>query len=193
MSERRLERQRLQRRSLLERAMDQVAADGFEVLDPDAAAREAGLTLRSLGRLHRKEDIFFPEHGETLMLLGEMLEGAGLLETCLALARFQEEDRDHWLRRLAFIDAQPRLRAYRVLLDRDYRALFSDHFRRWGAGGPAGERQAAFEAACVLAAFREAERQWVEGNGRPLLPVLVHEALAVLWPALYAHARRHAR
>ena len=29
------------------------------------------------------------------------------------------------------------------------------------------------------------------GGGRPLLPVLVQEALALLWPALYAHARRH--
>jgi len=28
-------------------------------------------------------------------------------------------------------------------------------------------------------------------EGRPVLPVLVQEALALLWPALYAHARRH--
>jgi hypothetical protein len=32
----------------------------------------------------------------------------------------------------------------------------------------------------------------VTSGGRPVLPVLVQEALALLWPALYGHARRHA-
>jgi len=41
--------------------------------------------------------------------------------------------------------------------------------------------------------LREAERLWVAGNGRPMLPVLVHEALGLLWPALYPQAKRHGR
>lgn len=188
MSERRLERQRLQRRALLERAMDRAALDGFEALASSDPATEPG--LRTLGSV---EDLFFPEHGETVTLLGEMLERIGLLETCLALARHREEDRDHWLRRLAFIEAQPRLRIRREHLDQDLRDVYRTHFQRWGAAGPAGERSAAFEAAAVLGALREAERLWVAGNGRPALPVLVHEALSTVWPALYAHARRHVR
>lgn len=139
------------------------------------------------------EDLFFPEHPETLALLGEMLERVGLQETCLALARHQEEDRDHWLRRLAFIEAEPSLQARRAVLDQGYLTLYTAHFQRWGAAGPAGERSAAFEAGSLLGALRAAERLWVAGNGRPPLPVLVQEALATLWPALYPHLRRHAR
>ncbi len=190
MSERRLERQRLQRRALLERVMDRAALEGFDALDPGELAHELGGGLRSPGRV---EDLFFPEHGETLTLLGEMLERVGLLETCLALARHQQEEQEHWLRRLAFIENQPRLQAHRLRLERDLQAVLAAHFERWGAAGPLGERTASFEAACVLSALREAERLWVAGNGRPALPVLVHEALSVLWPALYAHARRHIR
>jgi hypothetical protein len=190
MNERRLERQRLQRRTLLERAMDRAVRDGFDALDPGELARDAGVSLRTPGLL---EDLFFPEHAETLMLLGEMLERVGLLETCLALARHQEDERDHWLRRLAFIDSQNRLHAHRVRLDSDIQAAFAVHFQRWGAAGPAGDRAAVFEAAYVVAALREAERLWVAGYGRPPLPVLVHEALSILWPALYPHAQRHMR
>jgi hypothetical protein len=177
MSERRQERQRQQRRLLLERAMDCAAADALE--------RQEGQAPLA--------DVFFPEHQETLALLGEMLERVGLQETCLALARHQEEDRDHWLRRLAFIEADPGLRARREVLDRDYLGLYTTHFQRWGAAGPAGERSAAFEAGSLLGALRTAERLWVAGQGRPPLPVLVQEALALLWPALYPHVRRHAR
>ena len=65
---------------------------------------------------------------------------------------------------------------------------------------PSGLTAHLAEAACIhldfsqtrtLAALRGAERLWVRGGGRPVLPVLVQEALAVLWPALYGHARRH--
>jgi len=185
MSERRLERQRLQRRLLLERAMERVLAEDAE------RGREAGLATGSKGPL--PEDVFFPEHGETLELLGRMLDRVGLLETCLALARHQEEDRDHWLRRLAFIEAQPRLRLQRAKLDQELAACFAGHFRRWGAAGPAGERGAAFEAAALLGVLREAERQWLAGEGRPALTVLVQEALGLLWPALYPHLRKHTR
>jgi hypothetical protein len=174
MSERRLERQRQQRRLLLERAMERVLLEGPDAVD-------------------RLEEVCFPEHCETVELLEEMLGRVGLLETCLALARHMEEEKDHWLRRLAFIDSQPRLRLRRQELDQDQLALFREHFERFGATGPAGERSSAVEAACLLAALREAERQWMAGSGRPALPVLVYEALAVVWPALYPHVRRHAR
>jgi AcrR family transcriptional regulator len=136
-------------------------------------------------------DLFFHDHQDLARGLGEALERAGLEEALQALARHLEEDREHWLRRLERIEAEPALRARRVELDQDYLELFAAHFRRWGAAGVQAERLAEIEAGLVLAALRGALRLWVRGQGRPVLPVLVQEALALLWPALYAHARRH--
>ncbi|MDR3670402.1 MAG: hypothetical protein P4L36_06140 [Holophaga sp.] len=165
MDGRRQERQRQRRREALERAMDL----------PEAG--EAAL--------------FFHDHDDLVRGLGESLERAGLAEACLALARHLEEDREHWLRRLERIEAEPALRARRAELDRDYHELLAAHFGRWGAAGAQGERTAQLEAGLLLAALRGAERLWVQGHGRPVLPVLMQEALALVWPALYGHARRH--
>jgi len=163
----RQERQQQKRREALERAMGR----------PDAGLAEA--------------DLFFHDHADLVRGLAEALESAGLVEACQALARHLEEDREHWLRRLERVEAEPALRARRSELDRDYLDLLAAHFRRWGAAGVQAERLAEMEAALALAALRSAERLWVRGQGRPVLPVLVQEALALLWPALYAHARRH--
>jgi hypothetical protein len=165
MGGRRQERQLQQRREALERAMDQ----------PEAGT----------------EDLFFHDHADLVRGLAESVERSGLPEACQALARHMEEDRDHWLRRLERIEADPVLRARQAELDRDYRELFAAHFGRWGAAGSQGERTAELEACLLQAALRGAERLWVKGRGRPVLPVLVQEALALLWPALYGHARRH--
>ena len=135
--------------------------------------------------------LFFHDHADLVRGLGESLERAGLPEACQALARHLEEDRDHWLRRLERIEADPGLRARRAELDRDYLELLTAHFGRWGAAGPQGDRTAQLEACLLLAALRGAERLWVAGRGRPVLPVLMQEALALVWPALYGHARRH--
>ena len=137
------------------------------------------------------EDLFFHDHADLVRGLAEALERSGLVEACQALARHLEDDREHWLRRLERIAADPALRARQAELDRDYMDLFAGHFRRWGAAGSHGERVADLEACLTLAALRGAERLWVKGQGRPVLPVLVQEALAVLWPALYGHARRY--
>lgn len=137
------------------------------------------------------EALFFHDHADLVRGLAEALERSGLAEACQALARHLEEDRDHWLRRLERIHAEPALRARQAELDQDYLELFAEHFRRWGAAGSHGERVAALEACLLLAALRGAGRLWVQGQGRPVLPVLVQEALAVLWPALYGHARRY--
>lgn len=183
----RTERQRLRRREALERVMDRVEAGE----DPGAPEllTASGLATRSLAD---PESLFFHDHGEWVAGLAQALEQAGLAEACLAMARHREADRDHWLRRLALVEAQPRLRARRALLDLDYLAVFGAHFRRWGAGGVHGERVADLEAACLFGALEGAHRLWLRGGGSPILPVLIQEALAVVWPALYAHARRHA-
>lgn len=138
-------------------------------------------------------DLFFHDHADLLSGLREALDQSGLAEACLALARHLEEDREHWLRRLAAIQADPVLAGRRAHLDQDYLELFAGHFRRWGAAGVQGERVADLEAGLALAALRGAERLWLRGQGRPVLPVLVQEALAVAWPALYAHAKRYPR
>lgn len=169
----RLERQEQKRRETLERALAFLKEDqaGPGVQDVDAT-------------------LFFHDHAALVEGLAEVLEREGLLEACLALARHLEEDRDHWLRRLEQVETQPSLRSRRHELDREYVEVFAAHFRRWGAAGPQGERTARLEALLVLAALRGAEHLWLEGAGRPTLPVLMQEALALLWPALYAHARR---
>ncbi len=136
-------------------------------------------------------DLFFHDHADLVHGLAEALAGAGLVEACQALARHLEEDREHWLRRLERVEAEPALRARRCALDQDYLEVFAEHFRRWGAAGVQAERLAELEGGLALAALRGAQRLWVRGQGRPVLPVLVQEALALLWPALYAHARRH--
>ena len=136
-------------------------------------------------------ELFFHDHADLVRGLGEALDRAGLAEACLALARHLEEDRDHWLRRLAHIRADPLLAARREELAGDYRALFTAHFRRWGAAGVQGERIARLEAELLLAALDGAVGLWLEGHGRPVLPVLVQESLGVVGPALYGHARRH--
>ena len=172
MGTNRRERQEQMRREALERAMG---------LPGEASAPMPPAT----------RDLFFHDHAALVAGLGEALEQAGLAEGCLALARHLEEDREHWLRRLARIQAEPALAARRAELDTDYREVLAGHFRRWGAAGVQGERVAELEADLALAALRGAERLWLRGQGRPVLPVLVQEALAVLWPALYGHARRH--
>jgi hypothetical protein len=178
MNGRRQERQLQQRREALERAMDLL----------ESGAPMADLPAQPLVD---PGGIFFHDHADLVRGLAEVLERQGLLEAGLALARHLEDDRDLWLRRLERIEAEPALRARRAGLDQDYLAVFSAHFRHWGAAGAHGERQAELEACLVLAALRGSERLWVRGQGRPVLPVLVQEALALLWPALYAHARRH--
>jgi hypothetical protein len=165
MNGRRQDREQQRRREALERAMG--------LPEPVEAA------------------LCFHDHADLVRGLAESLERAGLPEACQALARHMEEDRDHWLRRLERIEAEPALRARRTELDRDYLELFTGHFGRWGAAGAQGERIAQMEAGLLLAALRGAERLWVQGRGRPMLPVLVQEAVALLWPALYGHARRH--
>ena len=173
---RRQERRDQGRREALERAME-----ALEARDPRALAAVETL------------DLFFHDHADLVRGLGEVLERSGLEEACLALARHLEDDRDHWLRRLERIQAEPVLRARRAELEADYLEQFAGHFRRWGAAGAYGERVAELEAGLLLAALRGAERLWVKGRGRPVLPVLVQEALGVAWPALYAHARRHGK
>ncbi len=165
MNGRRQERQEQQRREALERAL---------VLPGTGAG-----------------DLFFHDHADLVRGLAEALERSDLPEACQALARHLEDDRDHWLRRLERIEAEPALRARRAELDQDYLDLFAAHFGRWGAAGAQGERIAQLEACLLLAALRGAQRLWLRGQGRPVLPVLTQEALAVLWPALYGHARRH--
>ena len=154
---------------------------------------EAGAPLAGLPALPSADPgaIFFHDHADLVRGLAEVLERQGLPEACQALALHLEDDRDLELRRLEAMEAEPALRARRAVLDQEYHAVLAAHFRRWGAAGTHGERQADLEAWLVLAALRGAERLWVRGHGRPVLPVLVQEALALLWPALYAHARRH--
>jgi len=149
MHSNRQERQQQKRREALERAMGQL----------EAGAAEAGLA---------SADLFFHDHVDLVRGLGEALAGAGLAEACQALARHLEEDREHWLRRLERIAAEPVLRARHAELDRDYLEVFAGHFRRWGAAGSQGERVAELEACLLLAALRGAERLWVEGGGRPV-------------------------
>ena len=76
-------------------------------------------------------------------------------------------------------------------LEADYLACLAAHFRHWGAAGAMGERAAEFEAAALLGVLLRAEGFWLEGRGRPQLPVLLHEALVLLWPALYPHQKRN--
>lgn len=161
-----------------------------EILDRALTALDSGgpADVRSQAEL---EAIFFHDHADLVRGLAEVLDRSGLVEAFQALARHLEEDAGPWLRRLERIEADPALRARRAGLDRDYLEVLSDHFRRLGAAGPQGERISELEAALALAALQGAQRLWVKGRGRPVLPVLVDEALAVVWPALYAHARRH--
>lgn len=164
---------------------------GIALEDLDPAFLEGERGLRSLGQgLHAAEALFFHDHADFLEGIREVVEEVGLAEALLSMARHQQEDRDHWLRRLALIQREPRLRAHRARLDEDFRALLEAHFQRWGAAGHPGLRASAFEAALALGIYREAERQWVAGDGRPVLPVLVQEGLSTLWPALYQHLRR---
>lgn len=183
VAERRRDRQREHRREALERLLDQARVGGLEALDRVDPGCPKGL--------EDPERLFFHDHSDLVAGLAEVLERSGLVEACLALARHLEEDRDHWLRRLQRVAVEPRLRARSAVLEADYLEVLADHFRRLGAGGPQGERIADLEAACLLGALRGAERLWVRNQGRPILPVLVQEALAVVWPALYGHARRH--
>ena len=164
-----------------------VERGGLEPGDPELLA-QCGLASRSFAD---PESLFFHDHDQFLAGFAEVLERAGLVEACLTLARHLEEDRDHWLRRLALVEAQAGLRSRRAALDLDYLAVLSAHFRRWGAAGAQGERLAELEAACLFGAWQGALRLWVRGAGRPVLPVLTQEALGLLWPALYTHARRH--
>jgi hypothetical protein len=187
MSGSRHERQQQKRREELERAMDLLESGGPGVRDAEPRG-EASLAQP----LVQASAIFFHDHADLVRGMAEALDRTGLEEACQAMARHLEQDRDHWLRRLERIEAEPALRAQRAMLDQDYQEVFIAHFHHWGAAGVQGERIAELEAALLLAALRGAERLWVKSGGRPVLPVLVQEALALLWPALYGHARRHA-
>lgn len=188
MSGARTERLRVHRRGLLARALGRAEAEGLEALVPEDLARAEGFPVRKAGT--RPEDLLFLDEDDLRESFQTVLEHAGLLEAGLAWARHLEEDGDLWRRRLALEAREPGLRLRRADLDQAWRALLTAHFRRWGAATTAGERVAEVEADLTLAALRGAARRWREGEGRPVLPVLVHESLGALWPALYAHARR---
>lgn len=188
MSGRRRQREEGQRRTLLVRALALAEDGGLEAALPGEVARLEGFPLRSLGP--DPEDLFYPDETDLRTGFGEILAQAGLLEAALAWAHHLEGEGELWRRRLALQHREPRLRARRGVLDEAWGEMLEAHFLRWGAAGPAGERTSKLEAALVLAALRGAEGLWWQGNGRPRLPVLVQEALALLWPALYAHARK---
>jgi hypothetical protein len=188
MTDRRQERLRSQRRALLLRAVEGAEARGLAGLVLEDLARVEGLPLRSLGP--EPEDLFFPDETDLREAFAGILGEAGLLEATQAWARHLQEEGDLWRRRLGLCIREPRLALRRAALDEAWRELLAAHFLRWGAAGPAGERHARVEADLTLAALRSAERRWLEGGGRPILPVLAHEALAILWPALYTHARK---
>jgi hypothetical protein len=172
----RQDRKRQGHREALERALGALESGGGEALP---------VSVEGL------RQAFFFDHGDLVRGLAEVLDRQGLSAAFDALARHLEEDGELWRRRLRALEAEPALRALRAELEADYREVLAAHFRRWGAAGVHGERTADLEAALALAALRGAERLWVQGNGRPVMPVLAQEALGVLWPALYAHARRH--
>ena len=62
------------------------------------------------------EDLFFHDHADLVRGMAEALDRTGLEEACQAMARHLEQDRDHWLRRLERIEAEPALRAQRAVL-----------------------------------------------------------------------------
>lgn len=156
----------------LARALEQVEAEGLDSLETQ------GL------------DLLFLDEEDLRSGFAEALEAVGLFEAVMAWAGHLEEDGGLWRRRLALVGREPRLRARRAELDEAWRGLLGAHFLRWGAAGPQGERLARLEAELALAALRGAERLWLDGNGRPVMPVLAQEALATLWPALYGHVRK---
>lgn len=189
MSDRRLARQRQQFREALERALDVVEREGMEGLELPVLGEAAG-SRALLSRLQDPEALFFHDHAEILEGLQEALGRASVLDAFVAYAEHVEEDRDLWLRRLAMVRRELRLRARQALLDRDLQRILADHFRRWGAADPAGLRSAELEAWAVLGALNGALALWLEGGGRPTLPVLLHETMVLLWPALYPHQRK---
>lgn len=189
MSDRRLERQRQQFRETLVRALDVLEREGMEGLELPALGEAAG-SRALLNRLPDPEALFFYDHTEILEGLREALGRFAVLEALLAYGEHMEADRDLWLRRLAAVHSEPRLRARQSLLDEELHQVLADHFRRWGAADPAGLRSCELEAWAVLGAVKGAQALWREGNGRPTLPVLLHEAMVLLWPSLYPHQRR---
>jgi AcrR family transcriptional regulator len=178
MAGKRQDRQVQKRRELLERTLDLLERGG----SPESLGLQSPADL---------EAVLFHDHADLVSGLAEVLERKGLVEAFQAYACHLEEDRDLFLRRLALAEADAVLRGRRAVLEQEYREAFAAHFRRWGAAGPQGERLSSLEADLALAALRGAERLWVQGGGRPVLPVLAQEAVALVWPALYAHARRH--
>lgn len=189
MSERRLERQRQQYREALERALDVVEREGFEGLDLPVLGESTGARAL-ISRLPDPEALFFHDHAEILKGLQEALGHFSVLEALLAYGEHLETDRELWLRRLQAVRAVPRLRARKAFLDEALHGVLAAHFRRWGAADPAGLRASELEAHAVLGALNGALALWVEGGGRPTLPVLLHEGMVLLWPALYPHQRR---
>ncbi|HJV48851.1 MAG TPA: hypothetical protein VJ549_06220 [Geothrix sp.] len=188
MKDRRQDRARTQRRVALARALERAESEGLGALVAELPDRATGLNARDLEA--QPLDLLFLDEDDLRIWFFEALDAAGLLEAALGWARHLEEESDLWRRRLRLNHLEPRLRARRAELDEAWRAQLREHFRRWGAAGVAGERVACLEADLALAALRSAERLWMEGGGRPLLPILVQEALATAWPALYAHARK---
>lgn len=181
-----------QGRSLLLRALEALELRGWEGIELESLAEAAGYPLRSLSqRLTAAEDLFFLDHDDLVASLATALREVGLLEALMAYARHLEDERELWLRRLAAQRSDARLRGRASELESDYLACLAAHFRHWGAAGAMGERAAEFEAAALLGALRRAEGLWLEGRGRPQLPVLLHEALVLLWPALYPHQKRN--
>ncbi|GLH71548.1 hypothetical protein GETHLI_00500 [Geothrix limicola] len=188
MKDRRQDRARTQRRVALARAVERVESEGLTALCSAPPDRGTGLNVRDFEA--QPLNLLFLDEDDLRTWFSEALDAAGLVEAALGWARHLEEDSELWRRRLSLIGREARLRARRAELDEAWRALFREHFRRWGAASLAGERVASLEADLALAALRGAERLWVEGGGRPLLPILAQEALAAVWPALYAHARK---
>ncbi len=189
MTDRRRERQRQQQREALERALGVVEREGLDALSlPDLG--EAVSQRALLARLPDPEALFFQDHPELMEGLQEALSQRHVHDALLAYAEHLEGDRDLWLRRLEAIHREPRLRARQAQASDDLRRVLGAHFQRWGAADPAGRRATELEAWAVAGVLEGALDLWRLGSGRPTLPVLVHEALTLLWPALYPHQRR---
>lgn len=113
----------------------------------------------------------------------------GLAEACMALARHLESDAARWQRLLQAVVSDPTLQAARNRHQQVRLNALIRHFETWEAATPEGQRAARFQAAWVVATLQTLEDTWVRQHGRPILPVLMHEGLALLWPALYQRVR----
>lgn len=182
---------------LEEAALTLFCERGFDAVTIDDIAAAADVSRRTFFRYFAsKEDVILSDHPKRLDELQAALDRrpteepalTALRNAIMSMAGTYEEDREHMLRRFRLMTTTPALEARSLCLQRNWETAVTEMVAARMGVGPAEDLRPGVVAATTMAAMRVATVNWLAGDGKGDVLVIVAEALDLLDGGLQAAA-----